>query len=158
MSTRYMLAMAMSGISMLQYFSTKIRLAKEARFNDVYQQLLAVWNGLDVEIREHMAELDDDTTMEKFCKSLEERERLWKEKLMRNRTRQPGFGQRQVNNIGVSSLDGYVWSTERPWMAPTQNPGGPRYQGGTQGWRNNPLGRLTQPAPRQQLTAGAVPD
>ena len=77
MSTRYTLSMAMSGMSMIQYFSTKIRLAKEAGFDNVYQQLLAVWNGLDIEIREHIAEPDEDTSMEKFRKSLEERERLW---------------------------------------------------------------------------------
>jgi hypothetical protein len=68
--------MAMEGVSMIQYFSTKIGLAKEAEFTNVCQQLLAVWNGLNVEIREHILEPDEDTSMEKFCKSLEERQRL----------------------------------------------------------------------------------
>jgi hypothetical protein len=69
MSTKYTLPMALSGNSMIQYFSTKIRLAKEAGFDNVYQQLLAVWNGLDIDIREHIPEPDEDTTMDKFRKS-----------------------------------------------------------------------------------------
>jgi hypothetical protein len=113
MTTRYTLAMAESGVSMAQYFSTKIRLAKEAGFTDTYQQLLAVWNGLDIEIREHIAEPDEDTTMERFRKSLEERERLWKEKLFRNRSRQQGAGQ----HYGVAKpgdFDTTIRSNERP--------------------------------------------
>jgi len=65
MSTRYTLSMAMCGVSMLQYFSTKIRLAKEAGFSNVYQQLLAVWNSLDVEIREHIPERSEQVEFER---------------------------------------------------------------------------------------------
>jgi len=50
---------------MLQYFSTKIRLAKEAGFSNVYQQLLAVWNSLDVEIREHIPERSEQVEFER---------------------------------------------------------------------------------------------
>jgi hypothetical protein len=114
MSTRYTLPMAMSGTSMIQYFSTKIRLAREAGFDNVYQQLLAVWNGLDIDIREHIPEPDEDTTMEKFRKSLEERERLWKEKLLRNRVRIPGYGRGNVSSFGQDTT---IRSNER-WMPP----------------------------------------
>jgi len=150
--------MAMSGISMIQYFSTKIRLAKEAGFADVYQQLLAVWNGLDIEVREHIPEPDEDTSVEKFRKSLEDRERLWKEKLLRNRFRPQGPGQRYGANSGAFGNDAGR-SHERPWVSPAQNPGAPRYAGDNQGWRNNnnAPGRITQPAPRLQLTAGPTP-
>jgi len=55
------MAMVQSGISVVQYFSIKIRLAKEAGFDNVFQQLLAVWNGLDIEIREHIPEPDNAT-------------------------------------------------------------------------------------------------
>jgi len=152
MATRYTLSMATSGISMIQYFSTKIRLAKEAGFSDVYQQLLAVWNGLDIEVREHIPEPDEDTTVEKFRKSLEERERLWKEKLLRGRFRPQGPVQRYAGANGAFGNDSASRSNERPWMAPAPNTGGPRQFGGGQGWRNNngnpQQGRLTQPAPR----------
>jgi len=127
MSTRYTLAMAMEGVSMIQYFSTKIRLAKEAGFTNVYQQLLAVWNGLDVEIREHILEPDDDTSIEEFRKSLEERERLWKEKLLKNGFGQPSLG-RHPCHMSASGYDHAIRSDEHPWAPPVQNLGGPHYQ------------------------------
>jgi len=145
----------MSGISMIQYFTTKIRLAKEAGFDNVYQQLLAVWNGLDIDIREHILEPDEDTTIERFRKSLEERERLWKEKLLRNRYRPQRPGQR-YGVAGANSFgnDTAARSNERPWMAPAQNPSAPRYSG----WRNNNApGRINQPAPRLQIAAAPHP-
>jgi hypothetical protein len=62
MTTKYTIPMAVSGASMIQYFSMKLRLAREAGITGVYQQLLTIWNGLDVEIREHIPEPDEDTT------------------------------------------------------------------------------------------------
>jgi hypothetical protein len=81
--------MAYDGVSVLQYFSTKLRLAREVGFDSSLQQLLAIWKGLDVEIREHIDEPDEDTTIESFRKRLEDRERLWKEKIFRNRVQSP---------------------------------------------------------------------
>lgn len=66
MSTRYTIGMAMAGIPVVQYFATKLRLAKEAGFTGVTQQLLAIWNGLDVEIREHIDEPDEHTSIDRF--------------------------------------------------------------------------------------------
>jgi hypothetical protein len=80
------MAMANQGVSVVQYFTTKLRLAKEAGFDSTAQQLLAVWNGLDVEIREFIPEPDDTTTVDQLRRWLEDRERLWKEKLFRNRS------------------------------------------------------------------------
>jgi hypothetical protein len=161
MITRYTLPMALAGVSMMQYFSTKIRLAKEAGFMDTHQQLLAVWNGLDVEIREHIPEPSEDISLERFRKSLEERERLWKEKLFRNRLRSPGIGPRLGGNPAGYGHDARVRSNERPWAAPGQNRGGPQfrsgsYQGGNQAWRarNEPPARLDSPQQPLQLTAG----
>jgi hypothetical protein len=112
--------MALSGTSVLQYFSTKLRLAKEAGFDSTAQQLLAIWNGLDVDIREHIEEPDETTTIEKFRRKLEERERLWKEKLFKNR-----WKQQQMNrgNVPPSSpvYDPVIRSSERPWPSPQQN-------------------------------------
>jgi hypothetical protein len=160
MSTRYTLSMAMSGTSMIQYFSTKIRLAKEAGLDNVYQQLLAVWNGLDVDIREHIPEPDEDTTMEKFRRSLEERERLWKEKLLRNRVRLPGYGPYGARGTGgvvsAPGQDSAIRSGERPWMSPAPNQGGPRYAGNNPTWRgrNDCQGRIAQPHQRLQIASG----
>jgi hypothetical protein len=119
MTTRYTFPMALAGVSMMQYFSTKIRLAKEAGFADTHKQLLAVWNGLDVEIREHIPEPDEDMSLERFRKGLEERERLWKEKLLRNRVRSPVNGQHFAGNVSYSrdfpprSTDPPIRSNER---------------------------------------------
>jgi hypothetical protein len=76
MNSKFTMQMARSGISVLDYYSTKIRLAKEAGFTRTYQQLLAVWNGLDVEIRELVEEPEEFTTMDRFRKKLEDKERL----------------------------------------------------------------------------------
>jgi hypothetical protein len=159
MTTKYTIPMAVSGASMIQYFSTKLRLAREAGIIGVHQQLLAVWNGLDVDIREHIPEPDEDTTLERFRKSLEERERLWKEKLFRNRVRIPGNAPYGARTGGVSAFgqDVVVRSNERPWVSPAQNQGGPpRFIGGAQNWRNRnePSGRIAPPPQRLQLTAG----
>jgi hypothetical protein len=157
MTTRYTFPMALAGVSMMQYFATKIRLAKEAGFADTHKQLLAVWNGLDVEIREHIPEPDEDMSLERFRKGLEERERLWKEKLLRNRVRSPVNGQRFAGNVSYGrdfpprSTDR---SNERPWAPPGQNRGGPPR--GNQPWRarNDPPARIGIPQQRLQLTAG----
>jgi hypothetical protein len=76
MSTKYTMAMVQSEVSVVQYFSTKLRLAKEAGFDNVHQQLLAVWNGLDISIREHIDEPDEDTSIHWFQRKLEDKERL----------------------------------------------------------------------------------
>jgi hypothetical protein len=75
--------MAKAGISVLEYFATKMRLAKEAGCVTVHQQLLAVWNGLDVEIRELIDEPEEFTTVDRFRRKLEDKERLWQEKAAR---------------------------------------------------------------------------
>jgi hypothetical protein len=82
--------MAQSGILVVQYFSTKLRLAKEAGFENVHQQLLAVWNGIDIEIRKHIDEPDENTSIDRFRKRLEDKERLWKEEMVMQRLRAQG--------------------------------------------------------------------
>jgi hypothetical protein len=42
MATKFTMQMALSGTSVLQYFSTKLQLAKEAGFDSTVQQLLAI--------------------------------------------------------------------------------------------------------------------
>ena len=90
MSTKFTVSMARAGISVVQYFSTKLRLAKEAGFDNVHQQLLAVWNGIDIEIREQIDEPDEHTSIDRFRRKLEDKERLWKEKLIMQRLRGQG--------------------------------------------------------------------
>jgi transposase InsO family protein len=173
MTTQYTLSMAMSGVSMIQYFSTKLRLAKEAGFTDVHQQLLAVWNGLDIDIREKIPEPDDKTTIEMFRKNLEERERLWKEKLFRNRIKPSGMGTRNSGGFAPLGRDPAIRSNDRPWSQSTSNQGGsndrpwsqapnqvgPRYQGGNQGPRNRndpASARVGPPQQRLQITGPQV--
>jgi hypothetical protein len=58
MSAKYSVAKALARVPVLQYFSTKLCLAKEAGFEDTNQQLLTIWNGLDIEIRDLIDEPD----------------------------------------------------------------------------------------------------
>jgi len=90
MVTKFTVSMARAGASVVQYFSTKLRLAKEAGFDNVHQQLLAVWNGIDIEIREQIDEPDEHTSIDRFRRKLEDKERLWKEKLITQRLRAQG--------------------------------------------------------------------
>jgi hypothetical protein len=66
MASHYTVNMAMARRSVIQYYSTKIRLAKEAGITATYQQLLAVWNELDVDLREFIDEPEETTTMDTF--------------------------------------------------------------------------------------------
>ena len=80
--------MAKSGVSIDEYMSTKLRLAKESGVTGDFQQLLAVWNGLDVNIRAMLNEPSPMTSIDGFRKALEDKERIWREKLYRNQCQQ----------------------------------------------------------------------
>ena len=131
MNTKYTVNMAQSGMSVVQYFSTKLRLAKEAGFDNVHQQLLAVWNGIDIEIRKHIDEPDETTSIDRFRRKLEDKERLWKEEMTTQRLRAQGnfptrrwtydycptAPQPRFANVPYSpSQSGQILSSNRPFI------------------------------------------
>jgi hypothetical protein len=165
MNTRYTPVMVQSGVSVVQYFSTKLRLAKEAGFDNVHQQLLAVWNGIDVSIQEFIDEPEEDTSIDRFRKTLENKEHLWREKLIQQRLRAQGGGTRwsasqraPMHNMFSLSYDGPIQSSERPFLPTGQ------YQRGNGNARSFPQnagnsycpdqGRIGPPPQRFQITAG----
>jgi len=75
--------MAKAGVNVGKYISIKIRLAKESSIYAEYQQLLAVWSGLDVKIRAMLDEATALTPIDRFRKAVEEDERTRKEKPLR---------------------------------------------------------------------------
>jgi len=143
MNTKYTVNMARSGMSVVQYFATKLRLAKEAGFDNVHQQLLAVWNGIDIEIRKHIDEPDETTSIDRFRRRLEDKERLWKEEMTTQRLRaqgnflptrcwndeyRPTAPQPRFANVPYSpSPSGQILSSNRPFIPAGQgNYGGNR--------------------------------
>jgi hypothetical protein len=167
MNTKYTMAMVNSGVSVIQYFSTKLRLAKEAGFDNVHQQLLAVWNGLDVSIREHIDEPDEDTSIDRFRRALENKERLWREKLIQQRLRGQGparwsanqrFPPQGASAPPFSGVGGPVQSSERTFLPSNQYQRGfqnNRFSSQNFSNRNRPEpARIGQPPQRLQITAG----
>ena len=163
MNTKYTVNMARSGMSVVQYFATKLRLAKETGFDNVHQQLLAVWNGIDIEIRKHIDEPDETTSIDCFRRRLEDKERLWKEEMTTQRLRaqgnflptrcwndeyRPTAPQPRFANVPYSpSPSGQILSSNRPFI-----PAGQGNYGG-----NRPPTQMAGigPSPqRLQLTAG----
>jgi len=151
--------MAQSSMSIVQYFSTKLRLEKEAGFDNVHQQLLAVWNRIDIDIREHIDEPDETTSIDHFRRRLEDKERSWKEKMIIQRLRAQGnsptrrwnndyrptaFQQRYTNAPYSPSQSSHIISSNRPFI-----PAGQRNYGGNQ--------PPTQMAGRSQMGIGPPP-
>jgi len=138
--------MAMAGIPVVQYFATKLRLAKEAGFTGVTQQLLAIWNGLDVEIREHIDEPDEHTSIDRFRRKLEDQERFWREKAARSRVSTFNNAQRWNSNSSPYRTNDRPYSGQRMGQ---QNYQGERYRS------DGPAqARITAPPQRLQITTG----
>jgi len=172
MNTRFTMTMVQSGVSVVQYFSTKLRLAKEAGFDNVHQQLLAVWNGLDISIREHIDEPDEDTSIDRFRRKLEDKGRLWREKLIQQRLRTQASAStprwqctpppNPARSFSSPDNDGPIRSNERAFLPVAQyQSNNHQYQSNNrfsaQGRARVEQNRIAAPPQRLQISAGLSP-
>jgi len=170
----YTVDMALRGVSVSDYFNTKVRLAKEADIMSEYQQLLAVWNGLDVSIRAVVDEPDELTTHSKFRQRLDAKEMIWRERILVSQSPRAGRGgygrgANQYQQPGYQSSQPYFNSN---YQGPQQQFGGLQQSGGLDSrtpWNRGQsfnqrtwTPQATRPAvqtspPRLQITNGQQP-
>ncbi|TAQ84474.1 hypothetical protein B7494_g7190 [Chlorociboria aeruginascens] len=74
-----------SGQSMRGYAQKMFKHARAAGMTGTYNQLIAVWNSLDPEMRLHIAMPTTDTSMSAFLQTLDEKEQLFRDRVMSER-------------------------------------------------------------------------